>query len=135
MNKGVMLDMCFSNNAIEQLAYEISKKIYENSIYKIVKIEFIGGHSIELQKQQRDPFVVDAGRELPLITKILLEGENGIFYSIEPNLNGLQFAKGEITYKEYNNIQKGEKIRGLIYVSISIIAFLLVGWAIVEYLT
>lgn len=41
--------MCFSNNAIEHLAYEMSKKIYENSIYKIVRIEFIRGDSIELQ--------------------------------------------------------------------------------------
>lgn len=72
---------------------------------------------------------------MPLITKLLLEGENGILYSIEPDLNGLRFAKGEITYKEYNNIQKGEKFRGIIYVSISIMAFLLIGWAIVEYLT
>ena len=125
--------MCFSNNAIEQLAYTMSEQIYKHSIYKIIKIEFIGGESIDIQNQTQNLFSLDVSKELPLVTKLVLKGENGILYAIEPNENGLKFAKGQITYKEYNSIQKGGIYKGFIYGSISIATFLLVGWAMVEY--
>lgn len=127
--------MCFSTNAIEHLVYDMSKKIYENSIYKMVRIDFIGCKSVELRNQTKNPFSEDSGEECPLIAKLVLGGDNGTLYDIEPNLNGLKFAKGDITYKEYKNIQKGEWYQGFTFFSISIITILLVGWGMVEYLT
>ena len=41
-----------------------------------------------------------------LITKVLLEDKDGTPYSVEPNLNGLRFAKGEISYKKYQKLQR-----------------------------
>ena len=40
------------------------------------------------------------------ITKIILEDKKGALFSVKPDYSGLRFAKGEITYKEYNKIQK-----------------------------
>jgi uncharacterized membrane protein YebE (DUF533 family) len=41
-----------------------------------------------------------------LITKVILEDDNGRFFSVDPNINGLKFAKGEISYTKYNKLQK-----------------------------
>ncbi|MBD8071295.1 hypothetical protein [Bacillus sp. PS06] len=127
--------MCVSNHAIEQMAWDISKRIHDHSIYRVVRIDFTGGKSKDIQYTEENPFIINSGEDIPLITNLLLEGEDGTFYSVEPNLHGERFAKGEFSYTEYTAIQKEEKSKGLIYVSISIIAFLFVGWSMVEYLT
>ena len=42
--------MCVSNNFIEQQAYEVSKEIRKNSLYKIVRVEVSGGSSYVFQE-------------------------------------------------------------------------------------
>lgn len=42
------------------------------------------------------------------ITTVTLKGEDGAFYQVALNPNGLKFAKKEITYKEYKKLQNKE---------------------------
>jgi len=123
--------MCFSTYEIERFAYEISKEVHENSRYRIVKMDILGGKN----GSEHTNFNLEYSEKLPLITKLYLEGENGTVYVIEPNEHGLKFAMGKITYKEYKDLTRGENFKGLMYASISIITFVLVGWTMVEYLT
>ncbi|WP_264738018.1 hypothetical protein [Cytobacillus firmus] len=50
-----------------------------------------------------------SGEAFPLITKVMLQDANGNHYSVSPDEAGLQFAKGEVTYKEYKRLQAKEK--------------------------
>ena len=108
--------MCSSHNYIEQHAYEMSKRIWENSAYKPIKLEFAGGTSLDLKNQPNywDSFNKEMAHTTVLITKIVLESSEGKLYSVEPNDNGLRFAKREITYKEYKMLQKKENINGAV---------------------
>lgn len=128
--------MCFSNNSIEQQAFEMSERIRNNSIYKFVRVDFIGGKSLDFQYQSgpRNDNNVKNGEHLDLISKVILEDRDGILYSVEPNSNGLRFAKGEITYKEYNKIQKKETVQGLSYFFLAIGTIFLMSWAMIRYL-
>lgn len=93
-----VINVCGNNNFIEQQAYEFTEKIRENSLYKFVRIDFsestFGGNT-----KIRDD-------QLVLITKVILEDKDGTVYFVEPNSNGLRFAKKEITYDEYKKLQK-----------------------------
>lgn len=105
-----VIRMCFSNNFIEQQAYEMSKKIREHSRYKFLRLEFSGETRSGNQNGEA------------LITKVILEDEDGTLYSVEPNPIGLRFAKGEISYKEYRKLQSKET--SLVFVSLfAIIGF------------
>lgn len=106
--------MCFSHNFIEQQAFEMCEKIREHSIYHFVRVEFKEGISVGVQKYND---YLTGHKEttaigLALITKIILKDNEGICYAVEPSLNGLRFAKGEITYKEYKKLQKREDFYG-----------------------
>jgi hypothetical protein len=135
-NNYEVVKVCFSNNSIEQQAFDMSERIRNNSIYKFVGVDFIGGKSLELQNQSmhRNDNNVQTGEQLDLITKVILEDKDGILYSVEPNSNGLRFAKGEITYKEYNKIQKKETVQGLSYFFLAIGTIFLMSWAMIRYL-
>lgn len=111
--------MCFSHNFIEQQAYEMSEKIKENTIFKFVKVECVGGST---------PARSGHLNELAMISKVILEDDNGIIYSVEPSLEGLRFAKGEISYKEYKKLQKREDFNGyaLFFVIISFFSLFLI---------
>ncbi|WP_394237541.1 hypothetical protein [Niallia oryzisoli] len=101
--------MCISNNFIEQQAYEITEAIRKSSTYNVLRAEISGGNSLEFQKQN------DHWNGKDFITKVILEDKNGFLYAVKPDYNGLRFAKGEISYKEYNQLQKKEDIKGFSY--------------------
>lgn len=106
--------MCISNNFIEQQAYIISKRIIKNSIYKPVKLDIIGGKSIEIEEFISQDSLINRENP-PLITKIILANNDGLHFSVEPNEYGLSYSKGEITYKEYKNMENKESRRFILY--------------------
>lgn len=91
--------MCVSNNFIELQAYEFSEKIREDSLYRYVGVEYSKSNINRVE-----------GNGLDLITKVILQDNDGTLYHIDPNSNGLKFAKQEITYKQYQRLQKRETI-------------------------
>jgi hypothetical protein len=115
--------MCVSNNAFEFQAYKMSEQIIKHTIYQPVKVVYFG-------EKEADVNEISA---IELITKIILQDNEGHVYEVEPSENGIRFAKGEITYQEY--LQRGKKdIRNLItYSSASIGLLLIMSWALVEY--
>ncbi|RKQ15045.1 hypothetical protein D8M05_11340 [Oceanobacillus bengalensis] len=117
--------MCFSYSFIEQQTHEMSKKIWDSSLYKLIRIDFAGGNCFKVQSNLSDwvSLETEMGNKSTLITKVILEDIEGKHYSIEPNDNGLRFAKGELTYKEYKNLQ--EKGNAL-WITIFIVGFLLI---------
>lgn len=117
--------MCFSTNAIEKQVYETTETIRDLSIYKFVRADVTGGKSQEFQ---------NGGEHMGLITSVILEDRDGTLYSVEPNANGLKFAKGEITYKEYTRIQKRETVKGLSYFFLGISTIFVMGLAMVKFL-
>lgn len=121
--------MCVSNNFIEQQAYEMSEEIRKNSLYKVVRVDVSGGNSCEFQKQDNQWNGKD------LITKVTLEDKKGIFYSVKPDHNGLRFAKGEINYKEYSQLQRKEDLKGFSYFFVIIGFFIIMMFALMRFLT
>lgn len=92
--------VCVSNRFIEQQAYDFSEKIRVSSLYRFVGTELSKDDLVTSNGTVEDPFV--------LITKVILEDTDGTLYYVAPNVNGLRFAKREITYKEYKKLQKNE---------------------------
>lgn len=124
--------MCVSNNFIEHQAYKMSEKIRSNSVYKFVRVDTSEGNYFELNKielcMDSNNLTGPNGHCLPLIKKVILEDKEGKCYSIEPNENGLKFAIGEISYREYTKLQKKETFNGIagFFVSIGFISLLMV---------
>lgn len=128
--------MCFSHNTFEKRALEITEQIQKKPIYKLVRADFVGGKSFEFYEQNsiRNGCNHTFGKDVPLITEVILEDNDGRYYSVEPNPNGLRFAEGKITYKEYEKVQRKENMQGLGLLSISISIYLLVGGTLISYL-
>ncbi len=101
--------MCISNHVIELQAYQLSEEIRKKTIYKMKRVEVTDGYSLEVEKQG------DYWNGTDLISKVVLEDSNGTLYSINPDDTGLRFAKGEITYKEYIQLEKSANMKGIIY--------------------
>ncbi|MBD8069279.1 hypothetical protein [Bacillus sp. PS06] len=91
--------MCVSNNFIELQAYEFCEKIRNDSLYKFVGVDYSRSHI--------------NGNGLELINTVILQDSDGTVYYVEPNSNGLKFAKREITYKEYKKLQRKETISAI----------------------
>ncbi len=115
--------MCVSNHAFELQAYKLSEQIMKHTIYQPVKVVYFGD-------KEADANQISATE---LITKIILQDNEGQVYEIEPSENGIRFVKGEITYQEY--LRRGKKdIRNLItYSSVSIGFLFIMSWALVGY--
>lgn len=128
--------MCFSHNTFEQRALEMTEQIQKKSIYKLVRADFIGGKSLEFHEEStiRNGFNHTFSKDIPLITEVILEDSDGRHYSVEPNPNGLRFAEGKITCKEYEKLQRKENMQGLGLLSMSISVCLLVGGILITYL-
>ncbi|MDF1507913.1 hypothetical protein [Bacillus cereus] len=92
--------MCVSNQFIEHQVYELSEMIQKSTLYKFVGFELAENVQVSSSAQTKDG--------LALISKVILEDENGTIYYVAPNQNGLRFAEKEITYKEYKKLQKNE---------------------------
>lgn len=67
-----LINVCLSNNFMEQQAYKMSKEIQNNSLYKVVRAEDSEGNDLipRLHDKQWD------GKDF--ITKIILEDKKGI---------------------------------------------------------
>lgn len=92
--------MCVSNHFIEQQSYNFSEKIRENSLYKYVGTQLSESDLVYSNKPPID--------HLAFVTKVILEDKDGTLYYVAPNPNGLRFAKQEVTFKEYQKLQKLE---------------------------
>ena len=121
--------MCFSTNVIEQQALTMSDKIIKYSIYKPVSLDFIGEKNVGIQ----DFINQSNGEEIPLITNINLENSEGLQISVEPNENGLKYAMGEISYKDYKKLQSQESRQFIGYFFAISSAFLLISWASIRW--
>ncbi|MBM7607295.1 hypothetical protein JOD29_000532 [Lysinibacillus composti] len=106
--------MCINNNFIEHHSYQMSEEIRKNSLYEVVRVEVSNGNSLK-ENEQWD--------SKELVSKIILEDKNKNYYVINPDQFGLRFAKGEISYKEYKQLQKKEDFK-LISFSVLGIGFL-----------
>lgn len=95
------MNLCSSNNFIEQQAYEMSEKIKKDSIYKFIKVVYSGGNNL------------GSPSESALISQVVLESQEGTVYFVEPNPIGVKFAKGEISFKEYKKLQKRNTSHGI----------------------
>lgn len=100
--------MCAPNNFIEQQAYEMYEKIKKNSVYNFIRADYSEGSNQGSNSQDDNTRNVSA-----LITRVVLEDKDGTLYTVEPNPNGVRFAKGEITYNEYKKLQKSETVNGI----------------------
>lgn len=134
-NNKEVIRMCFSYDQIEHQAYRLAKQIMLQSKHNPVRLNLVGNSSIELTNRN---FVIDKLQNqdgsVPLIKHVILQDQAGKLYSIEPCETGLQFAQGEITYKEYLQKQKGET-KKLIGFSLAFITlFLASGWGLVTFL-
>lgn len=121
--------MCFSTNVIEQQALIISDKIIKNSIYKPVSMDFISEKNVGIQ----DFTMQSSGKEISLITRVNLENNEGLQISVEPNENGLRYAMGEISYKDYKKLQNQESRQFIWYFFAISSAFLLISWATIRW--
>lgn len=128
--------MCFSTNLFEQRALDITKQIQKKSIYKFVRADFVDGKSFEFQEQHSNGngYTPSVNKDVPLIAKVILEDDDGRQYSVEPHPNGLRFAEGKITYKEYKELQRNENIRGFRLFFVTISGYVLGGGALIWYL-
>lgn len=96
--------MCLSNDVLEQGAYLIFNQIIKETTYEIVCLEIDGK-----RLQYQDYYSIGNKEFLQhnvLMSKIHLRDKTGNIYLIEPNMNGLKFAKGEISFAEYIRQQK-----------------------------
>lgn len=114
---------------MEHQAYKISEEIRKQSLYKVVKVEVFGGKSFEFSQQDEQWNGKD------FITKIILEDKKGALFSVKPDYSGLRFAKGEITYNEYNKMQKKEDVKGVWYFSGIIGSFMLMMFILMKFVT
>ena len=93
--------MCAPNNFIELQAHEMYEKIKRNSVYNFIRVDYSDG------SYQGSHSQVDHTRNVSsLITGVVLEDKDGTIYTIEPNPNGVRFAKGEITKEEYQEMKR-----------------------------
>jgi hypothetical protein len=95
--------MCFSTGYIEQQASRMTNEIRSHSVYKFLGVGYFDGDSNHSHKPE---YTHGPLEETRLISKIFLEDEDGTVYSVEPNMNGLKFAKGEISYSKYRKSQR-----------------------------
>lgn len=121
--------MCFSTNVIEQQALIISDKIIKNSIYKPVSLDFISEKNVGIQ----DFAMQSSGNNISLITRVNLVNNEGLQISVEPNENGLRYAMGEISYKDYKKLQNQESRQFIWYFFAISSVFLLISWATIRW--
>lgn len=94
-----MIAVCVSNNFVELQTNEFCEKIRNASLYKFVGVDY-----------SRNNMNGKEGNGLDLINTVILQDNDGTVYHVEPNSNGLKFAKQEISYKEYKKLQRKETI-------------------------
>jgi hypothetical protein len=118
--------MCSSFQFIEHQAFEMSEKIREESKYKFVRVEVSESSNLSFQRtySHSNGCVQDSRTWPGYITKVILEDDKGALYTVEPCIDGLRFARGEISYKEYRKRQKRE--------SFNILSIFLIGVGLIS---
>lgn len=106
--------MCISSNFVELQAYRICEEMKNQSIYKMMKVGLSDDSIIEPQNLE------SFGDGRALITKAIFEDTEGKSYSVNINHNGLRFAMGELTYKEYRKMEKNEDLMALGFLALLI---------------
>lgn len=118
--------MCVSNNAFEMQTYKLSDEIRMNSVYTPVEVVYAEGKRVNVDDKQMLP----AG----FIKKVVLRDKEGNDYEVEPTENGLSFARGEMSYRDYQLQQKKEN-RKAITLSTGAVGFIfLMGWAFLKFI-
>lgn len=128
--------MCFTHDVIERQALKICEEMKMHTIYSLVGVTTTGGQIRKIQENTsiESNFNLLPGEAFPLITKVMFQDANGSHYSVLPDEAGLQFAKGEVTYKEYKRLQAKEKrLLTSILLASGGILFLL-SWSVLHYL-
>ena len=116
--------MCVSNNAFEMQTDKLSDEIRMNSVYTPVEVVFAEGKRVNIH----DNPVLPAG----FIKRIILKDKEGNNYEVEPSENGLSFAKGEISYRDYQLLQKKENRKAITLSTGAIGSLFLIGWAFLK---
>lgn len=124
--------MCFPSNAIEQQAYRFTEKIHNSSLYKIVRLELIGKY-VDFDSEIPLNAQLNSGEHLPLIKNVILEDLFGKQYKIQPNVLGVKFAWGEMTYRQYVYSEKTEARKLIIYTLGSAGIFSLTAGSFIQY--
>ena len=125
--------MCVSNNAIELQAFHYCEKIQESSVYKMARVEFTGGTFVECDEDTPLKAEFQGSEELPLIKNLILQSAAGKQYSVEPDELGFQFAKGELSYRQYLLAKKKQSRNMLWYTSGFTVLFTTAAWAFIHY--
>lgn len=126
--------LCFSNDSIEKRIYEVSERIQKQSIYSVIRIEYIGGESLTLKNEHESEGVnLIADSKMPIISKIFLKDDNDNHYKIRPTSNGLSFAEGKLTYTEYKILERKEELNGYGIFTLILSTFLLASWVLVRF--
>ncbi|MFS0638493.1 hypothetical protein AB1K84_21570 [Mesobacillus foraminis] len=118
--------MCVSNHAFELQTHRMYERIQKESIYRLVRIVYTEGKSIDLPNEHINL--------LELITKITIKDNEGNIYEIEPSESGLRFARGDISYKEYLRLQKKETRQMITILTVLTSSLFITGWAFIKYL-
>ncbi|MER2170978.1 MAG: hypothetical protein ABS938_10100 [Psychrobacillus psychrodurans] len=84
------------------------------SKYKMIELELSDDRIIKPQNLE------NFGDGRALISKAVLEDNGGNSYSVSINQNGLRFAMGELTYKEYKKKERNEDIKGFGFLALLI---------------
>lgn len=124
--------MCFSSNAMEHQAYRFTEKIHNSSLYKIVRLELIGKY-VDFDSEIPLNAQLNSGEHLPLIKNVILEDLFGKQYKIQPNVLGVKFAWGEMTYRQYVYSEKTEARKLIIYTLGSAGIFSLTAGSFIQY--
>ncbi len=116
--------MCVSNNAFEMQSYRLSEEIRKNSIYTPVAVVYSGGKRVNFD----NPFVYPVG----FIEKLILQDKVGNIYEVEPSDSGLRFAKGEISYNDYQRMQKKDDRKAIALFAGAVSSLFIMGWGILQ---
>jgi hypothetical protein len=121
--------VCSPFHFIEQEAFEMSEKIRNETIYKFVNVEVSESSSLGSQPGKVDSNSCNQHSEswAGYIKKVILEDDKGNLYLIEPSMDGLRFAKGEITYQEYRKHQRRETLNivSIFFMAVGLIGFVM----------
>lgn len=129
--------MCSSFQFIEQQSFEISEKIREDTIYKFVRVEVSKSSSLGFQHDHgHTNGCVQVSETRPVyITKVILEDVDGKHYFVEPTPDGLRFAKGDISFNEYEKRHKRETLNVITFFFLAVgfisIVMLAVKWYLI----
>lgn len=97
--------MCFSHENHNLMMYPALIKIINESIYDVVGLELVGGKVLPIKHETHSTLVQELTKT-EIVKHVLLVDDAGTIFSVEPDVKGLEFAKGQISFDEYKRDQK-----------------------------